>query len=132
MEDLQTRFEAENLNLTEELIQVKGEAQQEKFRVADRERQLQTLVNTKNQQIINLEMRVISLQDQLNTQEAQMQHTKNYINSRNMLRNELQQATHKIIELEELIAQTADDCNENTKEIAQLQDENKRLKVQVG
>lgn len=89
MEDLQGRFETESMNLTEELIQTKSAAQQEKFRFADRERQLQTLVNAKNQQIVSLEMRVITLQDQLNTQETQMQHTKSYINSRNMLRTEL-------------------------------------------
>ena len=74
MEELQTRFEAENMNLTEELIQVKNEAQQEKFRVADRERQLQSIVNTKNQQIVSLEMRLISLQDQLNSHQMKHQH----------------------------------------------------------
>lgn len=52
----------------------------------------------------NLELKVISLQDLVNNQESKVQQVNSYMNSRNMLRQELQTSTHKIIELEEVLA----------------------------
>jgi len=72
--------------MTEAMLEAKSQA-------AANERQLQNDLATKEQRALLLEQQIISLQDQLSSQESAVHQAKALANSRKMLRQELQEST---------------------------------------